>query len=91
MYAEPAGESSLGFGGNFAWPGSAAEVEGLTLEPDAETGYKLVIGVQVDAQGIFRSPGIRIGYHTGSKTYEKAFALSMTFCAPPRLYRSRCA
>ncbi len=90
MYAQPAGESSLGFGGDFKWPRGAAEVDGLTLEPDAESGYKLVLGVQVDAQGIFRSPGIRIGYHSGTTAAEKTFAIAMTFCAPPRLYRARC-
>jgi hypothetical protein len=91
MYAQPLGQSPLGFGGGFKWPSAAVEVEGLTLEPDAETGYKLVVGVRVDAQGIFRSPGFRIAYRSGDKSYEQSFQAAMTLCAPPRLYRARCA
>ena len=90
MYAQPIGQSPLGFGGGFKWPGGAVEVEGLTLEPDA-AGYKLVVGVRVDAQGIFRSPGFRVAYRSGDKSYEKSFQSAMTLCAPPRLYRARCA
>ncbi len=91
MYAQPLGQSPLGFGGGFKWPRGAVEVEGLTLEPDAETAYKLVVAVKVDAQGIFRSPGFRIAYRSGDKSYEQSFPAAMTLCAPPRLYRARCA
>ncbi len=92
MYAQPIGQSPLGFGGGFKWPRGAVEVEGLTLEPDAEAGgYKLVVGVKVDAQGIFRSPGFRVTYRSGDKSYEQSLQAAMTLCAPPRLYRARCA
>jgi hypothetical protein len=91
MYAQPAGEAELGFSGGFKWPRGASEVEGLALKPDGAAGYRLVLGVQVDAQGIYRSPGIRVAYHSGDKTHETALRLSMTLCAPPRLYRNRCA
>jgi hypothetical protein len=91
MYAQPAGQAELGFSGGFRWPRGASEVEGLALKPDGAAGYRLVIGVQVDAQGIFRSPGIQVAYHSGDTAHTTAFQLSMTFCAPPRLYRARCA
>ncbi len=91
MYAVPADEGAAGIGGGFRWPRGASEVEGLTIAPSAKPAFRLVLGAQIDAQGVYRSPGIRITYHVGDHGYVKAFAVGLTLCAPPRLYRSRCA
>jgi hypothetical protein len=90
MYARPEGENDLGSAQGFEWPRGALEVEGLRIVPNAKSGYDLVLGVQVDAQGVYRSRGLRIEYHVGDKTHVAANDLDIVVCAPPRLFRARC-
>ncbi len=90
MYARPEGESPIATANGFRWPRGASEVEGLTIVPNEQSGVTVVIALQVDAQGVYRSAGVRIEYHVGNRRYVKAYGLEIELCAPSRLYRARC-
>jgi hypothetical protein len=90
MYAPPEGKDVVGAANGFRWPRGAVEVEGLTIKPSGTPGDSLVLGLQVDAEGVFRSSGVQIEYHAGDRRYVKVYELGIELCAPVRLYKARC-